>query len=239
MQVIVDELARRLPESSIRLSSPAQSVVFDSRSRQWLVQLSDGRSLAADALCLAVPAYAAASLLRQAEEELAQSLDRIEYASTATVNLAFRRSEVAHALDGFGFVVPFIEKRSILACTFSSVKFAGRAPEGHVLLRAFVGGALQPELFELDEDQIVQCVRNDLRDLVGIKTSPLFTVIKKWRRSMPQYHVGHLELIAQIRSRMQKLSGLELAGNAYGGAGVPDCIRSGELAAKALFESLL
>ena len=238
MQVIVDELARRLPESSIQLNSPAQSVAFDSRSHQWLVQLSDDRSLAADALCLAVPAYTAASLLRQAEESLAQSLDRIEYASTATVNLAFRRSDVAHALDGFGFVVPFIEKRSILACTFSSVKFAGRAPEGHVLLRAFVGGALQPELFELAEDQIVQCVRNDLSDLIGIKALPIFTLIKKWRRSMPQYHVGHLELIAQIESQIQKLSGLELAGNAYGGAGVPDCIRSGETAAAELVDFL-
>jgi oxygen-dependent protoporphyrinogen oxidase len=177
-------------------------------------------------------------LLRPADAELGQALDRIEYASTATVNLAFRRRDAAHALDGFGFVVPFIEQRSILACTFSSVKFAGRAPEGHVLLRAFVGGALQPELFELDEDQIVECVRKDLEDLIGLKALPLFTVVKKWRRSMPQYHVGHLELIAQIQTRIQNLSGLELAGNAYGGAGVPDCVRSGEAAADRLLRML-
>jgi protoporphyrinogen/coproporphyrinogen III oxidase len=231
MQVLVDELARQLPEGMVHRNTSATSLAVDKSTKHWQIKLGDNSSIACDAVCLAVPAYTAATLLRETEAELSQSLDRISYASTATINLAFRRSDVPHALDGFGFVVPFIEKRSILACTFSSVKFPGRAPADHVLLRAFVGGALQPELFELDEDEMVHRVREDLQDLLGINQPPLFTVVEKWRRSMPQYHVGHLELVSQIQARVQTLSGLQLAGNAYGGAGVPDCVRSGEAAA--------
>ena len=127
--------------------------------------------------------------------------------------------------------MPFIEKRSLMACTFSSVKFSGRAPQGQVLLRAFVGGALQPELVELSEAELVARVRADLRDLLGIERAPLFAEVKKWERSMPQYHVGHLERVKRIEVRLASLPGLVLAGNAYSGLGIPDCIRSGEGAA--------
>ena len=237
MQVLVDELAARLPEAMVQLNTAATSLAFDKSARRWQILLSSSSSITADAVCLAVPAYTAATLLREIDAELSSALDRISYASTATINLAFRRADVPHALDGFGFVVPFIEKRSILACTFSSVKFAARANADHVLLRAFVGGALQPELFELDEEQIISRVRNDLRDLLGIVQPPLFTVVEKWLRSMPQYHVGHLDLVSQIQARVQAFSGLQLAGNAYRGAGVPDCIRSGEAVAEQLLNS--
>ncbi|HYP52756.1 MAG TPA: protoporphyrinogen oxidase, partial [Pyrinomonadaceae bacterium] len=157
--------------------------------------------------------------------------------STATVNLAYRRADIPHPLDGFGFVVPFAERRATLACTFSSVKFAGRAPEGHALLRAFVGGALQPEMFALDDDAMVTAVRQDLRALLGVEAPPLFTHVERWPRSMAQYHVGHLARVERIRSRLSTLPGLRLAGNAYTGAGLPDCIRSGETAADELASS--
>ncbi|HYY59713.1 MAG TPA: FAD-dependent oxidoreductase, partial [Pyrinomonadaceae bacterium] len=121
---------------------------------------------------------------------------------------------------------------------FSSVKFRGRAPEGHVLLRAFVGGALQPEMFALDEEAIERAVRDDLRALLGIEKPPLFSLVRKWPRSMAQYHLGHLERVERIGERLRALPGLKLAGNAYGGAGLPDCIRSGERAAEEIFEAL-
>jgi oxygen-dependent protoporphyrinogen oxidase len=133
-------------------------------------------------------------------------------------------------LDGFGFVVPFVEKRSLLACTFSSIKFPGRAPDDHVLLRAFAGGALQPEMFADPGPRIEQ----DLCELLGIHEEPIFTETAKWERSMPQYEVGHLDRVTLIENELTKLPGLALAGNSYRGAGIPDCIRSGEAAADSL-----
>ena len=237
MSVLSDALAARLDAADVRLKTKALKLAQDAASGRWQIRLEAGDTLAADAVCLALPAYASAKLLDEADAQLAAELDAIPYASTATVNLAYRRSDIPHKLDGFGFVVPFVERRSILACTFSSVKFAGRAPAGHALLRAFVGGALQPEMFALDEEEMVEAARRDLRELLGIEAAPLFTHTEKWPRSMAQYHLGHLERVAGIRERLRELPGLKLAGNAFDGAGIPDCVRSGETAAEELMRN--
>ena len=232
MQMLTDELVTRLPKGAVHLKTKVEALAFDEAAQQWKLRTEAGEVIEADAVCVALPAYAAASLLRGLDAPLADELDAIPYASTATVNLAYRRADITHPLDGFGFVVPFVEKRSTLACSFSSIKFAGRAPEGHALLRAFVGGSLQPEMFQLDEAAMVAAVRQDLSELLGVKAEPLFTVVEKWPRSMAQYHIGHLERVERIRSRLKAFQTLHLAGNAYGGAGIPDCIRSGETAAR-------
>ncbi|HJS25098.1 MAG TPA: protoporphyrinogen oxidase [Pyrinomonadaceae bacterium] len=226
VQVLVDAVTRI--NADFRVNARAQRLTFD---QGWTIATDTGEQFKADAVCLAVPAYVAASLLTG---ELADKLRVIKYASTATINLAYRRAAIAHPLNGFGFVVPFIEKRSLIACTFSSVKFSGRAPEGHVLLRAFAGGALQPEIFALDESELAARVEADLRELLGINEAPLFLEVTKWERSMPQYEVGHLDRVNEIENLVSKLSGLTLAGNSYRGAGIPDCIRSGEAAAETL-----
>ena len=213
------------------LNTRAQRLSFDDG---WTITTDKEEQIKADAVCLAVPAYVAASLLDDTNEQLAQKLREIKYASTATINFGYKRAAIAHPLNGFGFVVPFIEKRSLIACTFSSVKFSGRVPDGHVLLRAFAGGALQPEIFALDEPEMSRRVEADLRELLGIREDPLFTEVAKWERSMPQYEVGHLDRVNEIEKRVAKLPGLSLAGNAYRGAGIPDCIRSGEAAAESL-----
>jgi oxygen-dependent protoporphyrinogen oxidase len=236
MQVLTDALAARLPPESVRPRARAEEVVYESEARRWSVRLEGGETLRADAVCLALPAYSAARLLRATDAALADELDAIPYASTATVNLAYKREDIPHPLDGFGFVVPFAERRATLACTFSSVKFPSRAPEGSALLRAFVGGALQPEMFELGEEEMVSAVRKDVRDLLGVASAPLFAHVERWPRSMAQYHVGHLARLARIEARLRPLAGLRLCGNAYTGAGVPDCVRSGEQAADAIFE---
>lgn len=229
MQVLVDSLTRI--NADFFLNTRVQRLIFD---QGWTIITDKEEQFKADAVCLAVPAYIAASLLSDVDTRLAEKLRAVEYASTATLNFGYRRSAIAHPLNGFGFVVPFIEKRSLIACTFSSVKFSGRAPDGHVLLRAFAGGALQPEIFALDEAAMATRVEADLRELLGISEDPLFVEVTKWERSMPQYHVGHLDRVNEIESLVKELPGLALAGNSYRGAGIPDCIRSSESAAQAL-----
>jgi oxygen-dependent protoporphyrinogen oxidase len=226
MQVLVDALADVVP--NVSLNTRVEELSFDSRT--WRIKADSGELFEADAVCLAVPAYTAAKLLENINPRLASQLNAIKYASTATINLAYPRAAIAHPLNGFGFVVPFVEKRSLLACTFSSVKFVGRAPEDHVLLRAFAGGALQPEMFDDPGRRIEQ----DLCELLGIKGKPLFTEVAKWKRSMPQYEVGHLDRVQAIDDEVRGIRGFALAGNAYRGAGIPDCIRSGETAAERL-----
>ena len=233
MEVLVNALAGVVP--NVRLKTRIEELSFDSRI--WRLKANSGESFEADAICLAVPAYIAAQLLETINPQLASQLNAIKYASTATINFAYPRAAIKHPLNGFGFVVPFIEKRSLLACTFSSVKFAGRAPKEHVLLRAFAGGALQPDVFALEPSTLVPRIEADLRELLNIDRSPLFTEVAKWERSMPQYEVGHLERVQAIEKEIRVLKGLALAGNAYQGAGIPDCIRSGEAAAESLVSS--
>jgi len=232
-------------ETSIRVNTAVESLTLEGdpiaadKAAIWRISTNRGETIVADGVCLALPAYVSARLLSSVDAQLATELNGITYASSATINLAYRREDIPHPLDGFGFVVPFIERRSLIACTFSSVKFPGRAPQGYALLRAFVGGALQPEMFELSQDELISRVRADLRDLLGIAQPPLFTEVSKWERSMPQYHVGHLERIKRIRGRLVALPGLALAGNAYSGLGIPDCISSGETAADNLRRSFI
>jgi protoporphyrinogen/coproporphyrinogen III oxidase len=229
MQVLVEPLTRM--KADLRVNTRAQRLTFD---HGWTITTDQNEEIEAEAVCLAVPAYVAAALLTETHEQLAQKLREIKYASTATINFGYRRAAIKHPLNGFGFVVPFIEKRSLIACTFSSVKFSGRAPDGHVLLRAFAGGALQPEIFALDEAEMSRRVESDLRELLGIREDPRFIEVAKWERSMPQYEVGHLDRVNEIEALVNQLPGLALAGNAYSGAGIPDCVRSGEAAAESL-----
>lgn len=239
MEVLVQALEQKLTQVEIRRDTRVQSLSRNAASGTITIQTQTGETLEADAICLALPAYVAAELLTNVNPTLATQLNQIKYASTATINFAYRRDAIRHPLDGFGFVVPFVERRSLIACTFSSVKFAGRAPDGHVLLRAFVGGALQPEMFALDQAEMLARVEEDLRALLGIKEAPVFAEVAKWKNSMPQYEVGHLDRVREIESELAQVPGLTVAGNAYRGAGIPDCIRSGEAAAERLASALI
>jgi oxygen-dependent protoporphyrinogen oxidase len=231
IEVLVEALARQLPEGAVRLGQQVRAV--ERCAASWRI---DG-GFECDALIVALPAHAAATLLRTVDVALGDELDGIPYASSAIVNLAFRREDIPFPLDGFGFVVPHVEHRALLAGTFSSIKYPGRAPADMVLIRAFVGGALRPELVDLDDADLLARVRDDLAALLGVTARPELTRIARWPRSMPQYQVGHLDRVARIGQRERQLPNLRLAGNAYGGVGIPDCIASGERAAESIFDA--
>ncbi|MEP6923568.1 MAG: protoporphyrinogen oxidase [Pyrinomonadaceae bacterium] len=239
MQTLLDALASKLPEDFFRLTAQAQTVCFDMTNRLWRIKLENGEQIDADAVCLALPAHKIAELLQNQFPLLASELAEVEYASSATVNLAFRRDQIAHELNGFGFVVPFVERRTLMAGTFSSVKFAGRAPERQVLLRAFVGGALQPDKFALNDEEMIAGTLQDLRELIGLTGKPLFAQVARWARSMPQYHLGHLEKAARVTNLLAEIPSLALATTAFDGVGIPDSIRHGETAAQKLADNLV
>lgn len=232
MQTFVDTLTARLSLGHIRLHCPVSHLQHV--DGQWYVECEDNSVLSADEVILATPAFQTAPLLHRLDPRLAASLTTIRYSSAATVNLAFRRDQIPHPLNGFGFVVPHVENRQLIACSFSSVKYAGRAPEGYALLRAFVGGSLQAELFNLDDTEMEQTVRHELATFLGIQTAPLFVHIARYPHSMPQYRVGHLHLVETIDQQVAYYPGLALAGSAYRGVGIADCVRSGEAAAEAV-----
>ncbi|CAG0934252.1 partial protoporphyrinogen/coproporphyrinogen III oxidase, partial [Planctomycetaceae bacterium] len=191
-------------------------------------------ALSADAVIIALPTHAAARLLNGVKPELARELAGVTYANSAVVNLAFERGQIAHALDGMGFVVPHVEKREIVACSFSSVKFEGRAPQGKVLLRAFMGGALLPQQADYSDALLIETALRELTQILGIKGAPLFTVAARHRASMAQYEVGHLDRLARIEQLAAPLNGLKLVGNGYHGIGIPDCIARANDAVAAL-----
>jgi protoporphyrinogen/coproporphyrinogen III oxidase len=231
METLVQRLVARLPRDTVSLNAPVRRL--ERAASGWKLTLASGESVAADAVCLATPAWAAADLLEALDAHLAVRLRALTYGSMTVAHFAYPKAAVGRAPGGFGFVVPACEKRAVLGCTFSHAKFPGRAPEDAVLLRAFVGdGAASGDAGPL------VAARRDLTELLGLRGEPLFTALRTHPRSMPRYHVGHLDLVSEIMARVQGLRGLELAGNAYHGVGLPDCVRTGERAAERIFEGL-
>ncbi|MCA9041094.1 MAG: protoporphyrinogen oxidase [Planctomycetaceae bacterium] len=187
-----------------------------------------------DRLILTLPAFLTAKLVDSFAPTLAAPLREIEYASCALVISGHQLSDFNHPMDANGLVIPFVENRKILAVSFTSRKFAGRAPEGHILLRTFVGGALQPELMKCSDEEIKQFTLEELKDIFGLKADPEFIEVNRYEGAMPQYHVGHEQRIEAIQKQAALLPGLELAGNIYEGVGIPDCIHNAETTAERL-----
>jgi oxygen-dependent protoporphyrinogen oxidase len=236
MQRLIAALSKSLPAESV-VKSAAVSEAKRSGD-QWVVSFRSGPPAKFDAIILATPAPISAALLKNEDPQLSSLLGRIPHAGCSVALVGIRRDQVSHALDGFGFVVPAMERRRIIACSLASVKFPGRAPDRKVLLRVFVGGALQPELAELPDESIRQLVLEELDELIGLRGEPEFFDVARWLGAMPQYHVGHLELVRQIEERAAAIPNFALAGNAYRGVGIPFCVQSGERAAEAIMRSL-
>ena len=239
MQEMVDAIARRLPQGSIRLNSTVTSIFPSGDKQGWQIATRSNEIFETDGIILATPAFLTAQILASAVPGAATELSSIPYASSATVSLAYRNRDFPRMPDSFGFVVPAIESRKIMACTFSSLKYPGRAPEGHVLLRAFVGGSLQPDLSEDNDPTLERNVRAELASLLGVDAEPQLVRIQRHSNSMPQYHVGHQARIQRIESALDSHGNLALAGSAYHGIGIADCVRSGEEGAEKLFNQIV
>lgn len=231
MQRLVDAIAGKLPAGTVRLGTKVETI---ERLPQggWTVYVLHQPPEEFDAIILAAPAPVSGKLLETIDSQLARLVQSIPQAGCNVALLGYRREQIDHPLDGFGFVVPKIENRRIIAGSFSSIKFQGRAPEGKVLLRVFIGGALQPELLAVSDDETCRVVIQELRELLGINGEPEFCDIAHWHGATPQYHVGHLEKVRQIEERVAAIPGLAVAGNSFRGVGIPFCIRDGEEAAR-------
>ena len=186
----------------------------------------------ADAIILALPIHACATFFPTLPQELSDAFRAIPYSSAITVNLGFDEGVAAALPPGFGFLVPARERSRLLACTFVHRKFPYRAPRGKALLRCFLGGTRDSGVMELSNNEIIPLVRQELRNILGIEMAPLFSLISRWPSAMAQYTVGHKDHINRIASLMQKYPRLYLAGNAYSGIGISDCIRTGRSAAQ-------
>jgi oxygen-dependent protoporphyrinogen oxidase len=232
---LVDALVSRLPPGTVRLQTPVERMARQSDG--WWLSPAANSLERFDAVILAAPSHESARLLRPTDAALADDLGRIVHQGTAIVTVAYRRQQIRHPLDGMGFVVPAVERSPFLAGSFSSRKYAHRAPEGTELFRIFVGGARCPEMAEMDDRRLVPLVLGELTRLLGIDGEPIYTTTAHWPCTMPQYHVGHLDLVARIEARRSAIPGLELAGNAFHGVGIPNCIHSGEEAAARILAS--
>ncbi len=183
---------------------------------------------------LACPAHAAAPLLASLDGTLAGLLGAIPYSSSMTVALGYRRAGLGHPLNGFGFLVPGKDRERMVACTWVGTKFSHRVPEDYALLRCFLGGAGDEAILSEPDETVLAIVRRELQRMMGVTAEPIFHRISRWPRSMAQYTVGHQTRIEEIHARLKGLLGLYLAGNAYAGIGIPDCIRTGKQAAEAV-----
>ncbi len=236
MQRLVDAIVARLPRESLGLNVLIERIELNGDGWRVFVRGNEGPDTF-DELILSAPGAVSSRLVANVDAELASLIGRIPYAGCSVVVLGVRRDRIAHTLDGFGFVVPAVENRRIIAGSIASVKFPGRAPEGKVLLRVFVGGALQPELSQLPDDELRRIVMDELGELIGLRGEPEFCEVARWPGMMPQYHVGHLDLVRQIEERAAAIPRFALAGNSYRGVGIPFCVRSGEDAAERIVRS--
>jgi protoporphyrinogen/coproporphyrinogen III oxidase len=232
MMQMVDAVAAQLDAKSVRTGVQVDRVAPNGDG-SWSVTGS-GFNERFDAVILSTPAHMQGKLLEGAHAQLAGELSGVSYSSSITLTLVYNKSDMNRRDIGFGFLVPRSEGRRMKACTFVHNKFPHRAPDDKAIVRTFLGGLRDEAVLSLGDDEVMSIVKRELREIVGIKAEPIGYRLYRWRRSMAQPSVGHLEKLARIDSYLKELPGLALSGNAFRGIGVPDCVRSGTEAANAL-----
>ena len=233
---LVTVLTARLAQQGVELRLGCRVDAVRVRSHQpgrWIydVILNDSSALSAEGLVLATPAYVSAELVRPLTPIAGGLLEMIPYASTATISMAFPADTVAGVVEGFGFIVPRVEGRDLIAATWSSLKWPYRAPADQVLVRCYVGGVGREGILQLDDDHLVARVRAELSTLCGLTAAPDYIEVNRWWKAMPQYILGHLERLVQLDASLSRYGGLVLTGAGYRGVGIPDCIHDGAVAA--------
>lgn len=237
----IDTLASKLPTGCVRLKAPVEKLSRDSNSH-WQLDTRDSATGISntqryDKVVLATPASVTSKLLQNVDAEAATLVGSVEYASSVVVAVVVRRSEILGRIDGFGAIVPKKEGRAALAISYSSNKYPGRVGEDEVLLRVFFGGATRKDLVERDDKELIQLTYRELHDILHWKgTEPRWQAVIRWNNAMPQYLVGHVQRMQQVQSRLSGYPSLKLCGAAYGGVGIPQCVRSGRNAVRELFQ---
>jgi oxygen-dependent protoporphyrinogen oxidase len=220
---LIDALLRVLGSDTVALSARVTDL---RRAGVYTIESEAGR-IDARAVVLATPAYVASALLRAFDTRLAALMDAIPYASTATVAFGYRRDQIASPMRGSGFVVPRVERSPLLAGTWVTAKWPHRAPDGHVLLRGFLGGGRDPRRLDASDSELVSLAREELGRLMGITGEPVLTRLFRWTRQSPQYEVGHLQRTAAIDQRLASIPGMFITGSGFRAIGIPDCIADG------------
>jgi oxygen-dependent protoporphyrinogen oxidase len=241
LEQLPKKLAEHLDKTRLHLDRRVAGIVLapggpggraDRCSRRYQIFCDGGVTFDADAIIFAMPAHECGALLSAIHPMLGSLLREIPYSSSMTVSLGYGEGTREHLPRGFGYLVPRKENRRMLACTFVHRKFNHRAPEGKALLRCFLGGSRDPEVLKLPDEEVVALVRQELKEILNFSFAPLFCRIHRWPASMAQYPVGHAERVRRIQSQLEDLPGIYLAGNAYSGIGISDCIRTGRAAAQ-------
>ncbi len=232
----MQELAHRCVSTigAERVKTGTSVVSVAKKENGYRLAFGDGTTADFDAVVLATPAHITKDILRAVDKELCDRLSAIEWSSSATISLAFRKEDIKRPLRGFGFIVPRVENRRVNACTWSSIKWSHRAPEDTLLIRSYVGGGHHEELVSLNDDDLLGVVLEELREIVDITAKPVFFKVYRWFRGMPKYTVGHLGRIAAIDEKLKAHRGLYLIGCSYRGIGIGDCVKSGFDAAAAI-----
>lgn len=218
MEAFIHSLARTIGPQRLLLNMPVERIVPEAGG--WLLKTAEGAEIRADVVVDTTPAPVAASHVRDFDPDLSLQLEKIPFASIAVAGLGYRRQDIAHPLDGFGFLVPRAEGRHLLGTLFTSSTFPNRAPHGHVLLRAMIGGATNPEAVEWSEAQLLRVCREEIHPLLGVSGDPVWHRIFRYRRGIAQYNIGHREILGSIRQHLAAHRGLYLAGTSYKGIAV-------------------
>ena len=229
MQQMIDAIVSHLNPQSLRTSTPISQLSKKADGWELITPRGPERF---DAVIFATPARVASTMLANIDHQLSEDLGKVEYSSSITVTLGYKRDDLKSCPPGFGFLVPRSEGTRMLATTFVHTKFPFRAPDDKALVRCFLGGAGDQGVLKLSDEEVTAVVRKELQQITGLKAAPWFVRVYRWDRAMAQYTPGHLERIERIGETLKKMQNLSIAGNFYKGIGVPDCIRTGKEAAQ-------